>query len=154
MITRCVLLLGIAGLVCTAQEKFEIGGAAGYGLYKNRTITRGSATADAGFRSGLLFGIVAGNDMHRLVGGEVRYTRRDNDLKLSSGGTDATFSGEAHILHYDMLIHAAPRESTPCVRSLPLAEESNTTAARGLNRNFSRFRILPFLRVHPNGCPC
>jgi hypothetical protein len=111
MITRCVLLLGIAGLVCTAQEKFEIGGAAGYGLYKNRTITRGSATAEAGFRSGLLFGIVAGNDMHRLVGGEVRYTRRDNDLKLSSGGTDATFSGEAHILHYDMLVHATPREA-------------------------------------------
>ena len=107
---RCVLLLAVAGVICTGQE-FELGGAAGYGFYRNRTVTRGSASAEAGFRRGFSFSAVGGNDMHRLLGGELRYTRRDNDLKLSSGGTDVSFPGEAHIVHYDALLHATSRNA-------------------------------------------
>jgi hypothetical protein len=107
---RYALLLGITGFVCTAQE-FELGGAAGYGFYRNVTITRGAATAKAGFDRGFSFSAVGGHDMHRLVGGELRYSYRDNGLKISSGGRDFTMSGKAHIVHYDALIHAAPKQA-------------------------------------------
>ena len=110
MMKLYVLLLGITGVVCTAEE-FELGGAAGYGFYRNVTITRGSATAKAGFDQGFSFSVVGGHDMHRLLGGEVRYSYRDNSLKISSGGTDFKMSGEAHIVHYDALIHAGPKQA-------------------------------------------
>ena len=106
MMKRYLLLVGAVGVcVCAAQE-FELGGAGGYGIYRNRTFTSGTRTAEAGFRRGISFSAVAGNDMHRLLGGEVRYTYRQNDLSLKSGASDSSFSGEAHMVHYDALLHA------------------------------------------------
>jgi hypothetical protein len=111
MSKRLLLLLGAASsLACFAQE-YEIGGAAGYGFYRNATLTRPNGEADAGFRPGLAASVVAGNQMHRYLGGEVRYVYRDNDLRISSGGQDATFRGRAHIVHYDALLTAGSREA-------------------------------------------
>lgn len=95
---------------CAAQE-WEAGGAAGYGFYKNGKLTTPAGEGSAGFRHGVAFGAVLGNDLYRLVGGEFRYTYIDNTLKLSLGGQEARFGGESHAFHYDFLVHAAPREA-------------------------------------------
>jgi hypothetical protein len=110
MFIRSVLFFGAVAGACVAQE-FELGGAAGYGFNISRSVSRDGSTADAGFRRGLSFSAFGGHDMHRLLGGELRYTRRDNDLFVSSGGTRATLSGEAHMVHYDALVHAASARS-------------------------------------------
>jgi len=55
---------------------------------------------------------VFGNETTRHIGGEARYTYRDNDLRVSSGSTRATAGAESHALHYDLLIHGAPVEAT------------------------------------------
>ena len=109
-ITKYVVVLPLMVVPCAAQQ-WEIGGALGYGIYTHQTVERSNAQAKAGFRHGLAFGIVGGQDLYRYVGGELRYTYRDSDPKLSSNGTDVRFAGEAHAIHYDFLINAAPKGS-------------------------------------------
>ncbi len=90
-------------------QSWEVGAAGGYGFYTKKSVTAGSATGEVGFENGFAASGWLGNDMHRYIGGEFRYTYRKGDLFVSSGGTKATFAGEAHAIHYDFLIHAAPR---------------------------------------------
>jgi hypothetical protein len=92
-------------------QKWEVGGAGGYGFYTKKTVTAGSATGETGFENGFAASAWLGNDMHQHIGGEFRYDYRQGDLMVSSGGTKATFGGEAHAIHYDLLIHATSRES-------------------------------------------
>jgi hypothetical protein len=46
--------------------------------------------------------------MYNFIGGELRYSFLKNDAKLTSSGTQALFGANAHALHYDVLLHAAP----------------------------------------------
>jgi hypothetical protein len=111
LLSCCTLLMAMgAASTCSAQE-WEIGGAAGYGIYRNRTVTAGDLQGKAGFHRGAFFSAVAGQHPFRYLSGEIRYAYRDNDLKLESGGTSLKFRGESHIVHYDALVHASPRGS-------------------------------------------
>ncbi len=38
-----------------------------------------------------------------LFGGELRYDHENGDLKLSSGGTNATFASQSNAIHYDFM---------------------------------------------------
>jgi hypothetical protein len=103
---RSFLFLTFAGALVCAGEEFELGGAAGYAFSRNASISGGPAPAEAGFKSGFLFSAFGGHRMHRVLSGEVRYTYRDNDLTVSSGGTEVTGPGKAHLVHYDFLLHS------------------------------------------------
>ena len=46
------------------------------------------------------------------LSGEFRYTYRDSQLQLSSGGTEARFNGVAHAIHYDLVMHPRPKHGT------------------------------------------
>lgn len=92
-------------------EEWELGGLGGFGLVNNLKVTSRTGSADAGFKSGPAWGVVAGHNMHRYLGGEFRYLYRFSDLKLSSGGQEATFSGLTHVVHYDALLHTKERGS-------------------------------------------
>ena len=69
-------------------------------------------TATAGFGPGTAFGAVLGYKTNNWLSGEFRYTYRDSQLQLSSGGTDARFSGVAHVVHYDLVMHPRPKHGT------------------------------------------
>jgi hypothetical protein len=98
-------------LACSGwAQTWEIGAAAGYGRYKNAELTSGGTRLSAGIGSGIAFGGVAGHNMYEYVGGEARYTYRGGDLRLSNG-TTVTLDAESHAIHYDLLIHGAPRRS-------------------------------------------
>jgi hypothetical protein len=107
MIATTVLTLA-GGL---GAQEWEVGASGGYSFYENAKSTRGSLTGKAGFGAGPVFGGVLGNDLFRLVGGEFRYTFVKNELRVSSGGSKAATSGQSHALHYDVLIHATPKEA-------------------------------------------
>src|SRR4051812_31402224 len=93
------------------SQHWEVGASAGYGLYRDVSVTNGAVTGKTGFQSGVAFGGVFGNETTRHVGGEVRYTYRANDLRVSAGGAKATAGAESHALHYDVLIHAASSDA-------------------------------------------
>ncbi len=98
------------GGACLAQE-WEIGGAAGYAFYKNMTVTRASGSASAGFKEGASFSAFGTQNLYNRLGGQFRYTYQMSDLKVSSGGTEATFGGRSQAFHYDLLFYASDKES-------------------------------------------
>jgi len=98
--TLALLFAGVS-----AAQEWEVGGMASYGFYHNVDATNPLGSAVTGFSPGAAFGAVLGYNASRIFGGEFRYTYAMSDLKLSSGGTDVSFSGMAHILGYDLIIH-------------------------------------------------
>ena len=106
------LLIPLTALSCLlSAQSWEVGASGGYGVYRNASVTSGTQSGSAGFNSGIAFGGVLGNEMNRYVGGEVRYTFRGGDLKVSAGSTKATAAAQSHAVHYDVLIHATKMES-------------------------------------------
>src|SRR5215472_10900338 len=101
------LLLAAFALPCLVPaQSWEVGGDAGYGIYRRADVVNGPLTGKAGFDNGAAFGALLGNQLHSIVGGEARYTFQKDDLVVSSGATKATATAQSHALHYDVLIHA------------------------------------------------
>src|SRR5215831_3475759 len=109
-IQRFTLLLAAAGASCFAQQ-WEFGGGAGFGVLPSNSISSTLGSATAGFQSGAAFGVYAGQNLYRHIGGEIAYGFMQSNLKLSSGSTEATFSGVSHVLHYDILFHTSKKGS-------------------------------------------
>ncbi len=105
----CWSVLAFAG-ACLAQH-WELGGTGGVGIYKNNTISNGGESATAGFKPGAVVGGFAAQDLYSHIGGELRYMFQFNELKVSSGGAEATFSGQSHAIHYDLLFYGRSREA-------------------------------------------
>jgi hypothetical protein len=99
------LTLWMAAAVSCFAQQWELGGAAGAGFLPGVSVSSSYGSATAGFQAGPVFGAYFGQNLYKHVSGEVRYEFMKSDLKLSSGSTEATFSGQAHLLHYDILIH-------------------------------------------------
>jgi hypothetical protein len=109
----CITLLAALGAgapACWAQ-KWEFGVLGGGGFYTNGSVSSPAGDGDVGFKSGLAVGALIGNNMYKFLGGELRYEYRPGDLKVKSGGTEATFNGESHVMHYDFLFHFTPTGS-------------------------------------------
>src|SRR5215468_9510915 len=101
---KAILLAAGFSAVSLAQQ-WEFGGLAGGGFLSTVNATNGFGSATAGFQNGPAFGAYASNNLYRHLAGELRYTYLQSNLKLSSGGQTATFSGNAHAIHYDLLFH-------------------------------------------------
>jgi hypothetical protein len=108
--SRIIILL-IAASYLVLGQGWEVGGAAGFGVYRNASVTAGTASGSAGFGSGVALGGILGNRMNRWVSGEARYTYRSDDLEVSSGSANAKASAQSHAVHYDVLVHASAKDS-------------------------------------------
>src|SRR5712692_8903336 len=104
----CIALLLGAGLPACWAQKWELGVLGGGGIYNSASASSPAGNADVGFKSSAAVGAYVGGNMYKFLGGELRYEYLPGDLKASSGGTEETFSGEAHAIHYDFLMHFAP----------------------------------------------
>lgn len=105
--TRLILAAALLTSLSAMAQRWEFGAGAAGTFYTSKSVSIGSLKADTGFKSG--FGATAwlGNDMHNYIGGEIRYLYQQNDLKLNT----YTFGGRSHTIHYDFLIHGAPRSA-------------------------------------------
>lgn len=101
-----LLAAGAGAPACWAQ-KWELGVLGGGSFYNTASVTAGSLSGDAGIKSGAAIGAFVGSNS-RLFGGELRYEYFTGDLKVSSGGNEATYSAMAHAIHYDVLFHLMP----------------------------------------------
>lgn len=102
--------LALAG-TAAAQTGMELGALALATAYRSTGVSSGPTIGSIGFQPGASFGAFLGQNMSNHLGGELRYLYAQNDLKVSSGGTQATFAGRSHIVGYDLLVYAAPRGS-------------------------------------------
>jgi|SRR5579871_5140102 len=105
------LTLGLLFAGISAAQEWEVGGMASYGFYRNVDATNPAGTASAGFGPGAAFGAVVGYNTSSRIGGEFRYAFEMNGLRLSSGGTTASFSGQSHVIGYDLILHPRVRHA-------------------------------------------
>jgi hypothetical protein len=105
---RCTFLLLLAGAACAQQREF---GALGGGGFLPSLPVQGAPTAvSAGLAAGPVAGALFGQDLYSHLGGELRYLYQQRNLSVTSGGTSAVFSGQAHVVHYDLLYYPRPRQ--------------------------------------------
>ena len=105
-----ILLLAAAAATLSAQQ-WEVGGIGGGGFLSNVAVTAPAGSATAGFQPGAAFGAFFGNNLYAHVGGELRYAYLQNNLQLKSGGSSVSFSGVAHVVHYDLILHTSRKHS-------------------------------------------
>lgn len=102
---RRLPLLMIAAAGCACAQQWEFGGAGGAGFLSNVPVSSGLPAATTGFQTGAGGGAFLGQSLYRHLGGELRYMFLQNNLHIQSGGSQASFSGQAHALHYDLILH-------------------------------------------------
>jgi len=105
----------LAALVVLAPACFaqiwEAGGVTGGGFTNNLNVSNAIGSATTGFSNGFAFGAVLGQNLYPRISGELRYTYRFSDLRLSDAGQTATFKGLTHSVHYDILVHSRRRDT-------------------------------------------
>ena len=100
---RSILVLAAAAAASFAQQ-WEFGGSGGGGFLNSVPVSGGIGSATAGFQTGAAFGGYIGYSQNKHIGGELRYAYLQSNLKLTSGGSQATFSGMSHVVHYDLIL--------------------------------------------------
>lgn len=107
--------LAILGLVASttqlSAQRWEFGAGAAGTFYTSKDVSVSSLKGSAGFDNSWGGTAWLGNDRGKYLGGEIRYLYQANGLKLESGGTKYTFGAHSNSIHYDFLLHAAPRGS-------------------------------------------
>ena len=106
------LLIAVVCALPAFAQRYEFGVHGGMSLYDKKTVTNQQrGAADAGFSTGWGAGFTIGHNMYEHVGGEIRYTFLKNDMKLEGASASAKFGSQAHLIHYDFLIHATDTAS-------------------------------------------
>jgi len=101
---RFTLFILAAAVACFAQQ-WEVGGSAGAAFLPGVPVTSSFGSATTGFQPGVAVEAFFGQNLYRHLSGEIRYGFMQSNLKLESGGQEATFSGLSHVLHYDVIYH-------------------------------------------------
>jgi len=101
VLLRSFLVLTAASAASFAQQ-WEFGAGGGGSFLNSVPVTGGTGSANAGIQTGAAFGGFVGYNQNKLIGGELHYGFLQSNLKLTSGGSTATFSGVSHIVHYDL----------------------------------------------------
>ncbi len=82
---------------------------AGGGFTNSLTVSNAVGSANTGFADGVATGALLGQNLYSRFSGELRYTVDFSDLRISGSGDSATFKGQTHSIHYDILAYARPR---------------------------------------------
>jgi hypothetical protein len=105
-----VFTLAALSLPGLAQQ-WEVGGGAGFSYVPPVPVSGAAGSATTGFQPGYSFGAFLGQSLYQHLGGEIRYGFMQSNLKLSSGGATTTFSGQSHVLGYDVLLRTERSDS-------------------------------------------
>jgi len=105
------LAMAVAAPAAFAQ-KWEVGFGVGGSFLTSDTVHSpggdASATRNAGIAESAWLDNTIGSG---IFGGELRYDHENGDLKLSSGGTKATFASQSNAIHYDFNLNFASSEA-------------------------------------------
>jgi hypothetical protein len=103
-----LLVWGAAGSL--QAQQWEFGGTGGFGFLSTVSAAgTGLPSATTGFEQGMAASAYVGQTISAHLGGELRYDYLQSNLEIEGNGTKATFSGYAHAIHYDVIIHSNRR---------------------------------------------
>jgi hypothetical protein len=104
------MFLAVSAASCFGQQ-WEFGGVGGAGFLSNVNVSAPAGSATAGFQTGGALGAFGSENLYPHWSGEIRYEYLQDNLHIQSGGTNATFTGHQHVLHYDVLWHTNKKGS-------------------------------------------
>lgn len=104
-------VLFAASAACVLGSQLQIGGGAGYGMYRRASIYAADAKATAGIRSRFALTSFLRENRYDRLGGEFRYTYQDGDPFIESGGIRANIQGQSHAFTYNALFYGTRRDS-------------------------------------------
>lgn len=109
---RFAVLTVAAGTAAFAQQ-WEFGLVGGTSISNTVAATSTAGSATAGFATGFAAGAFLKENVRRFanISGELRYEYLESNMRLSSAGQTASFSGYTHAIHYDVVYHTNPQES-------------------------------------------
>jgi len=107
-----LLTLALACAPAVLAQKWEVGVGIGGAFNNAQKFTNAIGTADASLSNGMAASAWLGNNLHGRIGGEVRYDYEMTNLRLSSGGTSASFGANTQAVHYDVLFHFTSQEAS------------------------------------------
>ena len=100
-------LFFLIAIVLEARAQQREVGILGGGDFVNGALIGGTAAAvTASFSPGPGVGVLIGHDLYSHWSGEIRYLFEERDARLRSTGATAEFATQAHVLHYDLVLHA------------------------------------------------
>lgn len=102
------LALGLASPA--AAQQWEVGAMGGGGFYLNNSVSGTAGKGNVGFSPGYSAGGWLGHSSNGRLGGEIRYLFQRNNLKANSPTESASFGGQSHQFHYDVVWHTNTRE--------------------------------------------
>jgi hypothetical protein len=112
LVLSAASVLLVCGPAAWAQSKpWEIGVLGGFTLTTGMRAQRGALEATPSMKPGIIFGVTAGHNSYRRLGGEINYLFRMTDARLTSGATRAIFDVNVHLLTFDMPYHFADRDA-------------------------------------------
>ena len=111
MFSAAFILLLVAGQRGAIAQGWEAGLGGGASFYTEQSVSNPSGEAKAGLDMGYTVSGWIGHNLYEYMGGEIHYSFQQNDLRLSSSGSKATFGGRSHAVHYDFLYHTSPVDS-------------------------------------------
>ena len=104
-------ILLLAAAACCLGQQWEFGGLGGAGFLNNVNATSSIGSATAGFKTGVTAGAFVGQNLYPHISGEIHYEYFQSNLHIKSGGQEASFSGNAHALHYEIILHTNKKGS-------------------------------------------
>ena len=104
-------ILLVAGAGACFGQQWEFGAVGGGSFLNNVNVSSPLGSATAGFQAGFVAGAIVGQSMSPHIAGEIRYEFLQSNLQISSGGSSAHFNGQAHAVHYDLILHTNRKHS-------------------------------------------
>src|SRR5580704_5697873 len=101
----------LAAATTAFAQQWEFGAVGGGSLLSDVSVSGAAGKATAGFAPGAAFGAFVGENLYSHLTGELHYEYLQSDLRLTSGGQTAQFTGGEHALHFDMVYHTNRKES-------------------------------------------
>jgi Outer membrane protein beta-barrel domain len=101
----------LAAATTAFGQQWEFGAVGGGSLLSDVSVSGAAGKATAGFAPGAAFGAFVGENLYTHLTGELHYEYLQSDLRLSSGGQTAQFTGGEHAVHFDMVYHTNRKES-------------------------------------------
>ena len=105
------ILLLTAASVCCFGQKWEFGGLGGAGFLSTVNVSSPLGSATTGLQTGLAAGAFFGENLYPHISGEFHYEYLQSGLEIKSGGQQATFAGNSHAVHYDLILHTNKKGS-------------------------------------------
>jgi hypothetical protein len=101
----------LAAATAAFAQQWEFGAQGGGSILSDVSVSGPAGKATAGFAPGAAFGAFVGQNLYSHVTGELHYDFLQSDLRLSSGGQPAPFTGMAQAVHFDIQYHTSRKES-------------------------------------------